>query len=192
MTALSPALDAALAGDTVTIFGSLSITVGGDTVRLLDGSYEMMIDGHVYSGESTTYGTWAALDKFQDGTGDSAPSIVVSMLPADEAAVAALSGPSMQGEIVKVSVGAVDSATGLVIGDPFLLFDGEVDVTRYIFGQRTSEVEFECVGGMERMFFNDEGIRLVSSFHVQTWPGELGLNHVTGIEDTIYWGGYAP
>lgn len=192
MTTFSPALDAALANDVVTIFGALSITVGADTVRLLDGSSEIMINGNLHSGEDVNYGTWAALDKFTDGTGDNAPGIVVTMLPADEDAVQLLSGPDMQGEHVKVYVGAVNTETGLTIGDPYLLFDGEVDITRYIFGTRVSEIEFECVGGMERMFFNDEGLRAVPAFHAQVWPGETGLNHVTGITDTIYWGGYAP
>lgn len=192
MTALSPALDTALAGDRVIVFGALTLTVGGDTVRLLDGSDEIEIDGHVYSGEDATYGTWAALDKFTDGTGDSAPSIVVSMIPKDDAAIEALTGPTMQGEAVTVSVGAVSEETGQIIGDPYVLFNGEIDIARYIFGKKSSEVEYECVGGMERMFFDDEGIRLVPSFHVQVWPGELGMNHVTGIRTTIYWGGNAP
>jgi hypothetical protein len=192
MTALSPALDLAFAGDRVIVFGALTLTVGSDTLRLLDGSDEIEIDGHVYSGEDETYGSWAALDKFTDGTGDSAPSIVVSMIPRDDDAIAALTGPDMQGEIVSVIVGAVSESTGLLIGDPYKLFDGEVDIARYIFGKKTSEVEYECVGGMDRMFFDDEGIRLVPSFHAQVWPGELGLNHVTGIKNTIYWGGNAP
>lgn len=192
MTALSPALDTAFAGDRVIVFGALTLTVGSDTVRLLDGSDEIEIDGNVYSGEDTTYGTWAALDKFTDGTGDSAPSIVVSMIPKDDAAIAALTGPSMQGEAVTVSVGAVSEETGQIIGDPYVLFNGEIDIARYIFGKKSSEVEYECVGGMERMFFDDEGICLVPSFHVQVWPGELGMNHVTGIRTTIYWGGNAP
>lgn len=192
MTALSPALDTALAGDRVIVFGALTLTVGSDIVRLLDGSDEIEIDGHVYGGEDATYGTWAALDKFTDGTGDSAPSIVVSMIPKDDAAIAALTGPSMQGEAVTVSVGAVSEETGQIIGDPYVLFNGEIDIARYIFGKKSSEVEYECVGGMERMFFDDEGIRLVPSFHVQVWPGELGMNHVTGIRTTIYWGGNAP
>lgn len=192
MTALSPALDTAFAGDRVIVFGALTLTVGSDTVRLLDGSDEIEIDGNVYSGEDATYGTWAALDKFTDGTGDSAPSIVVSMIPKDDAAIEALTGPTMQGEHVTVSVGAVSEETGQSIGDPYILFDGEIDIARYIFGKKSSEVEYECVGGMERMFFDDEGIRLVPSFHVQVWPGELGMNHVTGIRTTIYWGGNAP
>lgn len=192
MTTLSPALDTALAGDRVIIFGALTLTVGGDTVRLLDGSDEIEIAGNVYSGEDATYGTWAALDKFTDGTGDSAPSIVVSITPRDNDAIETLTGPDMQGQTVRVTVGAVSETTGQLIGDPYTLFDGEVDIARYIFGRKTSEVEYECVGGMDRMFFDDEGIRLVPSFHVTVWPGEQGLNHVTGIRDTIYWGGNAP
>jgi pyruvate formate lyase activating enzyme len=61
----------------------------------------------------------------------------------------------MQGETVRVMVGAVSEARGLLIGDPYILFDGEVDIARYIFGKKTSEVEYECVGGMDRMFFED-------------------------------------
>lgn len=192
MTTLSPALDAALSADAVTIFGALTFTVGAATVRLLDGSSEIVIGGQTYVAEHPDYGTWGALDRFQDGTGDSAPSIVVSLIPATNAGIAALSGPSMQGETVRVSLGAKDDSTGLLIGDVHDIFDGEIDITRYIFGKTSSEIEFESVGGMERMFFTDEGIRLVPSFHVQVWPGETGMNHVTGIRTTIYWGGYAP
>ncbi len=192
MTALSPALDAAFAGDRVIVFGALTLSVGADTLRLLDGSDEIEIDGNIYSGEDAIYGSWGALDKFADGTGDSAPSIVVSLVPRDDDAIMALTGPTMQGESVQVTIGAVSETTGEVIGEPYVLFDGEVDIARYIFGKRTSEVEYECVGGMDRMFFNDEGIRIVPSFHVQVWPGELGLNHVTGIKNVIYWGGNAP
>lgn len=192
MTAFSPALDTALAGERVTVFGALTLNVGGDVIRLLDGSDEIEIDGHVYAGEDATYGQWNALDKFTDGTGDTAPSIVVSIVPADDDAIAALTGPDMQGEAVTVKIGAVDETTGLIIGDPYVLFDGEVDIARYIFGKSVSEVEYECVGGMDRMFFNDEGIRLVPSFHLQVWPGELGFNHVTGVKTTIYWGSNAP
>ncbi len=79
-----------------------------------------------------------------------------------------------------------------MVSIPFLLFDGEVDVTGYGFDARKLEIELECVGGMERFFFNDEGIRLSPSFHAQVWPGEDGLNMITGVEYIIYWGGYEP
>ncbi len=192
MTDLSPALDAALAGDRVAVFGALTLTVGSDTLHLLDGSAEITVNGTHYTGSDATYGVWSGLDAFEDGTGDEAPGMVITLLPASDDATLALSGPDMQGESVRVMVGAINEATGAIIGEPFVLFDGEVDVTKHTFGKGEVAVELDCVGGMERLFFNDEGLLLAPSFHQQVWPGELGFNHVTGIRDVIYWGANAP
>lgn len=192
MTDLSPALDAELSKDVVTIFAALTMTVGADTIRLLDGSSEITINGNVYSGEDADYGVWAAMGAFEDGTGDEAPGISITIHPANDAALLAFSSPAMQGETVQVHIGAIDPTTGAVIGDAFLLFNGEVEIPKYTFGLGTAEIEMDCVGGMERLFFNDEGIRLAPSFHNQVWPGETGLNNVTGVRDTIYWGSNNP
>lgn len=193
MTMLSPALDAALSADSVTIFGTLELSLpGGGTLRLLDGAGEIAIGGHLFGGEDPAWGVWAGFDAFEDGTGDEAPGFALALHPANDAAASALSGPAMQGQAVSVRIGAIDRATGLPIGEPFALFEGEVDVTRDNFGRETSEVELECVGGMERLFFNDEGIRLAPAFHEQVWPGEEGLLHVTGVPDSIYWGARTP
>jgi len=188
MTDLSPALDAELANDNVTVFAALTLAVGADTVRLLDGSAHLLVGGSLYTGEDVKYGTWEGMESFEDGAGDEAPGLSVTLLPTDDAAALALSGPSMQGETVQIHIGARNDATGAVIGDPFMLFDGEVDVTKHEFGKNMLQVSLECVGGMERLFFNDEGQRLAPSFHQQVWPDEEGFNHVTGVRDTIYWG----
>lgn len=192
MTDLSPALDAELANDRVTIFGAVTLTVGSDIVRLLDGSAHMLLGGDLYTGEDLTYGTLSAMESFEDGSGDEAPGIAITLNPASDAAALALSGPDVQGEAIQIHIGARNDATGAVIGEPFLLFDGEVDVTKHEFGKNMLQVSLECVGGMERLFFDDEGMRLAPSFHQQVWPGETGMNHVTGIRDTIYWGSNAP
>ena len=192
MTDFSPALDAELENDNVTVFTALTLSVGEDTLRLLDGSAQLTIGGELYSGEDATYGVLASIDSFEDGAGDEAPGLSITLHPADDDAVLALSSPSMQGEAVRVDVGAVNDATGAVIGDPFLLFDGEVEMPKHEFGKAMLQVSLECVGGMERLFFEDEGILLAPSFHQQVWPGETGFDHVTGIRDTIYWGTNAP
>ncbi|MGF7152518.1 hypothetical protein [Novosphingobium gossypii] len=193
MTDLSPALDAELTKDVVTVFAALTLNMdGGHVMRLLDGSAHLSLLGQIYTGEDATLGTWGAMDSLDDGAGDEAPGLAITLLPADDAAALALSGPAMQGQPVQVHIGARNDATGAVVGDPFLLFDGEVDVTKHEFGKNMLQVELECVGGMERLFFDDEGIRLAPSFHQQVWPGETGFNHVTGIRDTIYWGSNAP
>lgn len=192
MTTLSPALDAELAKDNVTFFGALTLAVGADTMRLLDGSAWLTIGGNLYTGDDETYGTWNSMDSFEDGSGDEAPGLSIVLNPADDAAALALSGPDMQGEAVQVHIGARNDATGAVVGEPYLLFDGEVDVTKHEFGKNMLQVSLDCVGGMERLFFNDEGMKLAPTFHQQVWPGELGFNHVTGIQDTIYWGSNKP
>lgn len=192
MTAFSPALDAELSKDNVTFFGALTFTVGADTVRLLDGSAHMMLNGNLYTGEDETYGTWASMEAFEDGSGDEAPGLSITILPADDAAVLALSGPAMQGEAIQLHIGARNDATGSVVGEPYLLFDGEVDMPKHEFGKNMLQVSLESVGGMERLFFVDEGMKLAPTFHQQVWPGELGFNHVTGVQDIIYWGSNKP
>ncbi|MEE4452857.1 hypothetical protein [Novosphingobium resinovorum] len=192
MSVFSPALDAELAKDNVTFFGALRLTVGDHTLRLLDGSAHLTVDGELYTGEDAAYGTWGSMESFEDGTGDEAPGLSVMLLPADDAAALALSGPDMQGEAIQVRIGARNDATGQIVGEAYLLFDGEVDVTKHEFGKNMLQASLECVGGMERLFFEDEGIKLAPTFHQQVWPGELGFNHVTGIQDIIYWGSNKP
>lgn len=192
MSQLHPALDAALAEDRVTIFGALMLEVGSDTMRVLDGSFELEIDSELYSGEDETYGSWEALEAFEDGTGDEAPGLTIGILPKDDDAMVALTDPEMQGKAVMIMLAAKDDATGLLIGEPYVLLDGEVDVPTHRAGPHTLVAELDCVGGQEELFFEDEGIVLAPSFHKQVWPTETGLNAVTGITDTIYWGGIAP
>ena len=191
MTQLHPALDAALSADVVTIFGALLIELPGNTLRLLDGSAEIDLpEGggtETYSGEDADFGTWESLDEFADGTGDEAPGMVIALLPNSDGAAATLSDPLVQGSAVVVSLAARDDSTGLLIGEPYPLLVGEIDVPTHRIGASLS-VEYEIVGGMERLFFNDEGIRLSQAFHEQVWPGELGFAHATGITENDYWG----
>lgn len=192
MSVFSPALDAEFSKDNVTFFGALTLTVGADTIRLLDGSAHLRIGGDLYTGEDPVYGSWGSMESFEDGSGDEAPGLSIMILPADDAAALALTAPDMQGETVRVHIGARNDATGLTVGEPYLLFDGEVDVPKHEFGKNMLQASLECVGGMERLFFEDEGIKLAPTFHQQVWPGELGFNHVTGIQDIIYWGSNKP
>ncbi|QIG80118.1 hypothetical protein [Stakelama tenebrarum] len=187
MTALHPAFDAELAGDRATIFGALRIALPAATLRLLDGSAEIDIDGETYAGEDAVLGSWDSIEEFEDGTGDEAPGITVKLLPASDSAAATLADPAVQGSPVMIGIAARDDATGLVIGEPEWFLSAEIDVPVHIAG-REPRVEYDCVGGMESLFFNDEGIRLAQSFHEQVWPGELGHSHATGVTENVYWG----
>ncbi|MCW3837800.1 hypothetical protein ACFQ1E_17280 [Sphingomonas canadensis] len=188
MTALHPALDAALAGDNVTVFAALTIALPDETLRLLDGAAELQIGEHVWAGEVADLVTGWGLEDFEDGTGDEAPSLPLTLFPASDAAAAELSDPAVQGSQVRLEVGARNDATGEVIGEPYLLFAGEIDVPLHRTGPGKLMVDLTCVGGMEGLYFEDEGIRMAQSFHERVWPDELGFAHVTGITDYDYWG----
>jgi hypothetical protein len=185
MTQFATALDAELGKDRATIFGALMLDIGEAEIRLIDGSAEIEIEGDVYAGEHALC-SWGDLGEFEDGVGDDAPRITVTLLPSSDEAAAELTDPAHQGSDIAAALCARDDTTGLLIGEPYWFFAGEVNIPRHIIGR--TRVELDCAGGQELMFIADEGIRLAQSWHEQVWPGELGFSHVTGITDIDYWG----
>lgn len=192
MSQLTPAMDAALSADTPLVCGLLKITLPSGALRLMDGSGQLVFGGEVYVGRDPVFGSLASVDAIEDGVGDEAPALSFTLLPGSDASAASLAAPEMQGSPVSLWLAAVDRTTGLVIPDPLLLFTGELDQPTLTVDKGVRELEFECVSGFERLFDNDEGIRLADSWHKGVWPGELGLSNVSGISKTIYWGVEAP
>lgn len=188
MSALDPALDAALAGVNPTIFGAIEMVLPDHTLRLLDGAGAIAFDGKTFIGADPTYGVLYAVEAFSDGTGDDAPSLEITLAPASDAAAADLSSAAMQGSQVSVWMGAVDPVTGLVIGEPYLIFLGSLDTVTLRSGANTRLLEVAISSAFEWFFFNDDGARLSDTFHQYLWPGETGLSQVTGVAHQIYWG----
>ncbi|MGW8202974.1 hypothetical protein ACWGM0_10555 [Sphingomonas bisphenolicum] len=192
MTILSPALDAALAGARVTMFGALKIELSTMTARLLDGSAEITIDGEDYAGSVEGFGTWESIEEIEDGFGDEAPGTTVTILPEDDAATALISDPDNQYSPLTVMVGARDDETGLPIGEPYVAIRGVIDVPIHNFGLGETAVELDVVSEMELLMFNDEDRVMSPAFHHRVWPGELGMDHCTGVADNGYWGQNPP
>ena len=101
MSALPPALDAALAQPRATIFGAIQMELPGHTARLLVGSgfVNFAVDGAVqtFTGLDPLIGVFAAIDTLTDGLGDEAPALTLSFIPASAAAVDDLASEGMQG-----------------------------------------------------------------------------------------------
>lgn len=190
--ALSPAMDAALQDVAPLICGLVEIDLPGYPLRLLDGSGTVAYGGKTFVGRDPTYGVLAAIDEISDGAGDEAPALRITLHPSSNASAAALAAPTMQGCRVSVSLAALDRMTGQVIGEPELLFLGELDVPTLKSGPNSRTLEYEVVSVFERLFDNDEGARLSSAFHKSIWPGERGFDFVTGVEDDVYWGVEGP
>jgi hypothetical protein len=190
MSALTAAMDTALAADRVLIFGAVQIDLPSYTLRLLDGMGELSFNGGTFVGKDSTFGAIDAIDALDDGMGDEAPHISLTLLPSSSASATTLAASAMQGSRVRVWLGAISA--GAVVADPYLLFDGEVDQPTLTLGKATRSLEYEAVSSFERLFDVDEGFRLVDSEHQRIWPGETGLENVTALPRTLYWGLAAP
>ncbi len=188
MTALSAGLEAALQTDSPVVFGAVRIALPAATLRLLDGSGVVAFGGETYTGEDPTFGVLGAISSLTDGMGDEAPAFDITIIPPDDTAAGTLAAAAMQGADVQLWLGAIDRALGTPLGDPYLVFAGEVDVPVISSGAGGRSVEYQVVSVMERLFDEDEGFKLSQAFHQSIWPGETAFFDVTGIEQTIYWG----
>ncbi|WP_294189082.1 hypothetical protein [uncultured Sphingomonas sp.] len=188
MTQLTPALDAELRRDAPLPFGAVSIDLPDAQVNLLDGAGVLAFGGRTFVGEDATYGVLSEVEDLTDGSGDSAPAFSMTLLPNGDAAAAALASPNMQGSPVFVWIGAVDKQSGLPIPDPHLIFAGELDVPKLMSDESGRRLDYEVVSVFERLFEDDESSRLSPGHHRSIFPGEAGMDFVTGVAEHVYWG----
>lgn len=188
MSDMNPLLTAELGGDNPLVFLACEIILPDYNLRLIYGSGEVEMSGNTFVGNDDTYGVIIALDPPEDGMGDQAPTLTISMAAPSDTSAADLASPLMQGSRTRVWFGAIDRATGAPIPDPYLLFDGELDQPTLTTGLAKRTVDYDVVSMFDILFDNDEGARLADAFHQSIWPGELGLEFVTGIIRQIIWG----
>lgn len=190
---MDPTLKNALAQPAILLFGALKIELPDYTLRLVDGSASVIITGETYVGQDPTFGTIVSLSELSEEIGDSAPEVTVTLFPTDLASTAVLANPTMQGSVARLMVGALDPISGIAIGVPETIFLGEIDVPKVQVdqnGMRT--VELTIVSVFERLFEVEEGQRATNGWHQSIWPGELGLEFMTGTDVNLYWGAKPP
>ena len=187
-----PALTAALSADGAWPFAALRIALPTATIRLLDGSSALAIDGEDYAGIDEDFGVVLGIEAPDDNLGDEAPELRIVMQPSDVAAMTTLAHASMQGSEVMLMIGCVNPATGQPIGEPEVPFLGEVDVPQLSIEAGTRQIEFRCVSVHERLFEVDEGERISDAFHQSICPGELGFSMLPTLLDPAYWGAVPP
>lgn len=185
---LTPEMTAALAAKRAKLFGALKVELPGHTIRLLDGSAELIIGGEKFAGIDPVYGTVSLGENFSDGDPGTAPHLTLTFYPPNGTAAAELSSAAFQGSTVTLTAGAVYRATGQVVPDPFVLFVGELDTSMITISRGKRAVPCEIVSAMERCFEQDEGARLNDGFHQSIFPGELGLSLVVVDPTSLPWG----
>lgn len=188
MGELDPALKAALAGRRVLFFGAVELALPDRTVRLLDGAGEVPISGERFSGRDPDWGVLDTVRGLEESLADTAGTVTISTIPASTMTLAAMLDPALQGSPVRIMVGAINPASGLPIGECYVPFQGEFDIANVRWLMNDRRVDIRCNGIGERLFAIEEGRRLSSAFQGATWPGELGLAFVTGVDTDVPWG----
>lgn len=160
------------------------------TVRLSTGGF-IPWGSKVFRARDPEFGVLGELPNFEDGIDSQNTRSTLTIIPPDQAGLAKVADRKYQRTPIRVWDCTIDGDTGLLIGEPDLLFGGLVDFPRAVIGE-SWEVVLEC--GTEEGLLNEpnEDRRLSNPFHQSVWPGELGLAYVTGLGRKIYWRANAP
>lgn len=182
---MDTALVAALQAPAPTVCWLVEIALPSGTVRLTDAG-EVVFGGQVFHGEHPTLGVLGSISGLKDGAASTTTRVDVVVLPRSDQAAADLTDPAAQGARVRIWFGAVNPATGALIGTPELKFDGELDKAAFTVGA-TWSVTVQCGTQAERQLEPNEDWRLNHPFHSAIWTGETGLTYVTNVAKKIYW-----
>ena len=163
----------------------------GGAVCMTDGGFSVHDAGEgegpeTYFGRHPVYGVLSSVGAIKDGADAQTTRIDIVILPASDVAAAALGNPSTQGVRVQWWEGVIDPATGGLMGEPELKFDGEIDKPRLQVGDSWS-LTLECGTQAERQLEPNADWRLNHAFHQTIWPGELGLIFVDGVARKNEW-----
>lgn len=185
--ALDPNAHSALQGAAPLVCLLIKIELPEATLTLCDGSAQVLWDGYLWSGSDDVYGAVDQIEAIDDAEGTEAPAMRMVFLPASLVALAALSAPANQGSPVKLWLAVLNPATGHVIGSPELLFLGELDTAEVDASESVTTLTFDVVSAWERLFDNNEGLRLNNAFMKSAFPGALGLEYVTQTSRRLPW-----
>ena len=147
-----------------------------------------MFNAETYTGEDGVYGVLNGIETLSEEVGTEAPMVRLTFLPKTVAAMADITSPANQGSRVSLWFGSVSQATGLLIGEPELMFLGELDTADVDVSQNETVISFNVGSAWERLFDVNEGQRLNGRFIQSIYPGALGAEFVIAIQRDLPWG----
>ena len=190
--ALDSTLDTALRGAAPLVVHLVKIALPGGTIRVLDGAGTLTFNAETYTGEDAVFGVLDGLEAIGEQVGTEAPAMRLTFLPASLSALSQLTTPVNQGSPVSIWFGAVDPATGLLLGTPETLFVGELDTADVEVSTSRTVISFNVASAWERLFAVNEGHRLNNAFIQSLYTGALGASFVVAVQRELPWGYDAP
>lgn len=162
----------------------------GPTVLLCDGGF-IVFDSETYRSSDPLLGTIASMQALGEGTGPEVPAMELVLLPPEDSTPGDLVQPGWQTSRARFWIGEYDPEAGTLVGDPDLVFDGQLDQASLSVGA-TRELAVTVVSLAERLFERNTGNTLTGTWHKSIWPGELGHDNATGLAVQVAWGTASP
>lgn len=166
------------------------------TLRLLDGSGEVHWGVNIFQGSDPDFGVIAAMDPLTETVGTEAPSVRMKMLPQNNFSMAAMTDPAIQGSEVFVWWAVINPDTGRVVGEPLLVFLGQIDTGEVDYDQNETTMQFDIGSVWDYLFMDGEGLRLNNAQHQRTWSesasSEQGFKYIVAIQRQENWGASGP
>ena len=189
---LNPVMKTAMEGPYFVSALLFEIILPDTTIRLLDGAGEVHYGPHIYYGSHPVFGSIMSVDPIQEQIGTEAPAMRMKFLPQDSVALATMTDPAKQGSPVNIYWAVLDDNTGLILGEPYLVFAGELDAAEADIDQNETTITMDVTSSWDLLFINGEGLRLNNAQHLKTWAentaGERGFEFVVAIQRQEPWG----
>jgi hypothetical protein len=192
---MTPQMIAALSAGRALLTAFFEIDLPSGTRRLLYGSTEVAWSGNTWLGYDQTIGSLAAPDDVTEDMTGEAPNTSITLIVSPDANLDDIAGDAIQLSPLKIWLVALELDINKrlqVVPDPELLFDGFVDQATITLDSKRNELDYTIISAFDYFFEDSEGQRLNGQFHQSIWPGEKGLDNVTGVTKKIYWGAYGP
>lgn len=192
---LSAPMAAALEKSTVPLTHCLQWDLPDRTLRLSEFSpFSLSVDAVLggFEPEDDLFGVLGAVGPISDGVTSEAPTTSFVIFPPNDAAMAALGAPGVQGSKVRIWAVALDPVTGQPEGDPELWMRGESDVLTNGYDANRRSLTITVNSRFARFLRPSEGARMNNGYHQLCRPGELGMQFMQSVARNIPWGSNTP
>lgn len=164
-------------------FTATSMNFDSGSVRYWTGYGTITIDSNAYHGIGNL-GSISAIEETEDL---SARGITLQLSGIPSALVSLALTEDYQGRTASVMFGALDETTGAVI-ESITLFAGRMDVMTITDDGQNAIINFTVENKLVD-FQRTRESRYTHEEQLRRYPGDNGLEYVTGLQDkTIYWG----
>nr|WP_314437619.1 hypothetical protein [uncultured Brevundimonas sp.] len=162
----------------------VTVSLPGHTIRWTDGGF-VRWNGATYRALDERHGALSSIGEIVDGVGDDVSPVEIEVVPPTLESLTDLTAVDAQGGVATIHLGAVDEATGQLIGAPYRLHRGRLDRPIVAIGAMT--LTYEVLTAESLGLEPNEDQRLSDAFHQSVWPGERGYEHQTNGSQKVFW-----